>query len=173
MGIDPVTASLIAGGTSLLAAKSDADSRSDATDAAMQQRKASQDFIQKQIDQARADIFKLYPSAQESQQKGLQAGLSLYQQALPQMLNTFQQGNMGAQNALLAGLPQMNNAILGNKVDYSGLQPVQLQQPQAPNVPQMDLAPISGLQLGQQPQQPQIDPAMLAQLQAMYGGQNA
>jgi hypothetical protein len=36
-----------------------------------------------------------------------------------------QQGNVGAQQALLSGLPQMNNAILGRQVDYNAMQPQQ------------------------------------------------
>lgn len=139
MGIETA---LIAGAAgSIYAASKDAESRSEATDAAMKQKEDSKAFIQKQIDQTRADIFKLFPQAQESRQKGLNAGLSLYGQAVPQMMNTFQQGNVGAQQALLAGLPQMNNAILGNQVSYAGLQPVQLQQPTL-NIPQAGLSPI-------------------------------
>jgi len=58
------------------------------------------------------------------------------------MQNTFQQGNVQAQQALLAGLPQMQNAIMGRAVDTRGLQPVQLQQPQGLMLPNSQLPPM-------------------------------
>ena len=161
MGIETA---LIAGAVgSVGAAYMDSKSRSDATDSAMEQRKASQDFIQKQIDQARADIFKLFPEGQKARTQGLQAGLSLYQQSLPAMMNAFQGGNVAAQKQLLAGLPQMQNAILGNPVDYSGLQAVQLNQPAPLQMPNYQPPSIQGLTMNNQA--PQIDPQTLAMLQ--------
>jgi hypothetical protein len=172
MAVSTGTALLFGAGASLLGAKADADSRSDATDAAMQQKRESQAFIQKQIDQARADIFKLYPSAQESRQKGLQAGLDLYSQAYPAMMNLFQQGNVGAQNALIKGLPMANNALLGQMPDYSKLQATQLQQPQGLQMPNPQMTSIGSLGLNQpaQQQQPQLSPEQLAQIQQLVGG---
>jgi len=172
--MDPVTIGLIAAGTAgtVYAPHEDASFSSDATDAAMKQKADSQAFIQKQIDQARSDIFKLFPSAQDSRQKGLQAGLDLYKQALPQMLNTYQQGNVGAQKILSAGLPQMNNALLGNKVDYSAFQPTTLQQPTAPTMPNAQAQPISGLGLNTS-QQPQMDPNIVQLLQQAAQGMGA
>lgn len=87
------------------------------------QRKASEEYIRKQTAQARSDIFKLFPAAQDSRQKGIQANMDFAGQALPLQMNTFQQGNNLAQQTMAQGLPQYQNAILGN--------PVQAPQPQS------------------------------------------
>ena len=42
---------------------------------------------------------------------------------MPQQARLVQEGNIAAQNTLLAGLPQQNAAILGQKLDLSGLAP--------------------------------------------------
>ena len=44
-------------------------------------------------------------------------------------MQAFQQGNVGAQQAILSGLPQIQNAILGGNVDLSGLQTFHPQLP--------------------------------------------
>lgn len=143
------TAALIAGAaTTAGAAVLDRKSQKDSVKSLEAQKAASQAFIEKQVAQARADIFKLFPAAQESRNQGLQAGLALYKQAYPAMMNTFQQGNVQAQNVLTQGLPQIQNAILGNPVNLQGIQPVQLQQPQGLQLPQTQMKPISELGLG-------------------------
>jgi len=146
MGIETalIAGAVASGGAAYL----DRKSQKDAVKSAQRQKEASQAFIEKQIAQARSDIFKLFPSAQESRKQGLQAGLDLYKQAYPAMMNTFQQGNVGAQQALITGLPQIQNAILGNQVDLSGLKPVSLQQPQGLALPQALPQSINELGLG-------------------------
>jgi hypothetical protein len=79
--------------------------------------------------QARGDLFNLFPAAQENAQRGYQGALDVFKQALPQQANTFQSGNVAAQNQLLSGMPQFQNAILGAPVDYSQFQATQLEQP--------------------------------------------
>ena len=79
--------------------------------------------------QARGDLFKLFPAAQQNTQQGYQGALDVFNQALPQQANAFQAGNVAAQNQLLAGMPQYQNAILGAPVDYSQFQATQLEQP--------------------------------------------
>jgi hypothetical protein len=78
---------------------------------------------------AREDLFKLFPAAQQNTQQGYQGALDVFKQALPQQAGVFQAGNVAAQNQLLAGMPQFQNAILGAPVDYSQFQATQLQQP--------------------------------------------
>jgi hypothetical protein len=87
------------------------------------------ELIRQQTEKAREDIFQLFPMSQQNLQQGYQGALDVFGQALPAQTQTFQGGNVAAQQALLSGLPQMQNAILGNPVDYSQFQPVQLQQP--------------------------------------------
>jgi hypothetical protein len=115
---------------------------------AEEQKAASQAFIEKSIAQARSDIFKLFPKAQDARTQGLQAGIDLYKQAYPAMMNSFQQGNVGAQNMLLQGLPQANNALVGKPVDLSGLQAQTLQQPQGLTIPQYQPQTLTDLGLG-------------------------
>lgn len=79
--------------------------------------------------QARQDLFNLFPAAEQRAQQGFQGALDVFGQALPAQAQVFQQGNVAAQQQLLSGLPQFQNAILGGNVDFSQLQPTQLQQP--------------------------------------------
>jgi len=82
---------------------------------------------QQSTEQARNDLFKLYPAAQQNLQQGFQGALDVFGQSLPAQTQVFQQGNVGAQQQLLAGLPQIQNALLGGAIDYSQFQPVSLQ----------------------------------------------
>ena len=50
---------------------------------AERQRAESQAFIEKNIKQARGDLFKLFPQAQGSRRAGAQAGLDLMAQSIP------------------------------------------------------------------------------------------
>lgn len=97
----------------------------DASRAQIEEAEKSKQFIKEGIDRARGDVGKFGEGARESQAQGFQDALNIFSQTLPQQAGLFQQGNVGAQQALLAGLPQMNNAILGRQVDYSAMQPQQ------------------------------------------------
>lgn len=96
-----------------------------AKDAAKQQTRAleqAQDYTREATQQARGDIMDLFPQAQAASNAGYQQALNMFGQAAPQQMQMAQQGNQNAQATLLAGLPQMNNALLGMPVDYSALQ---------------------------------------------------
>lgn len=80
-------------------------------------------FIKEMGAQARGDVLQLAPATQETRRLGFQGALDVLGQTIPQQLAAFQAGSMGAQQALLAGLPQQQAAILGTPVDLSGLQP--------------------------------------------------
>tara|TARA_R110000851_G_scaffold116818_1_gene243242 strand:+ start:445 stop:1035 length:591 start_codon:yes stop_codon:yes gene_type:complete len=85
--------------------------------------------LQEATGQARQDLFQLFPASQQNMQQGFQGALNVFNQALPQQAQTFQNGNVAAQNQLLAGMPQFQNAILGGPVDNSQFQATRLQQP--------------------------------------------
>ena len=87
------------------------------------QNEQAKELIAEQAGIARGDIMNLYPAADASRNMGFQAALDIMGQAAPQQFGAFQQGNVGAQQALLSGLPQMQNAIMGIPTDLSGLQP--------------------------------------------------
>lgn len=84
---------------------------------------------QKAVAQAREDLFKLFPASQQNANIGTQAALDVFGQGVGAQTDVFTQGNVGAQQQLLAGLPIAQNAILGGNIDTSSLQPFQIQQP--------------------------------------------
>jgi len=88
--------------------------------------KKSRAFIEKQAQLARKDVLDLFPAAAENKQTGFQSALDILSQSVPEQIGAFQGGNVAAQNALLSGLPQIQNAILGSPIDLSGLQSQQL-----------------------------------------------
>ena len=90
--------------------------------------RASQEGIERGLaaqkaatEKATGQLMSLFPAAQQNAQMGFQRQLDILGQALPQQIGAGIQGNVGAQNALLAGLPQQQ--------DYSALKPFQMQQP--------------------------------------------
>jgi hypothetical protein len=141
-----ITAGTIAG---LGSAAIDRRENRKAVKQAEQQRQASLEFIEKQMKQSRGDLFKLFPASQESMRQGIGASMDVYRQSVPYQAQAFQEGNIAAQNQIIGGLPQMNNAILGGPVDYSQFQPTRLQgiggmtMPQAPQ-----FAPIQDIPQG-------------------------
>ena len=122
-------------------------------------------FIKQQGRQSRGDSIALGQAGFENRNLGNQAALDVLAQTIPQQFDAFSQGNTGAQSTLLAGLPQINNAILGLPVDMSGLQPQRINydtgfaNQQLPNFVNPDLQ-------AQQPQQPYFD---ISQLLAGFG----
>jgi len=99
-------------------------------DAAKSQQRSSDAAIaaqQQAAEEAKRDINRLFPQAQASATQGFQGAVDLFGQSTPAQMDAFQQGNVGAQQAILAGLPQIQNAILGGNVDLSGLQPFRVQ----------------------------------------------
>jgi hypothetical protein len=77
--------------------------------------------------QARRDVSMLFPAAQDNYLAGQQAALNIFGEAAPRQADAFLQGNMGAQQQISRGLPQMQNALMGMPVDYSAFQPQQIQ----------------------------------------------
>lgn len=123
------------------------------------------DAASQATEQARSDAIPLFQDAQQNALQGFEAALGLQGQVSPAQINAFQQGNQNAQNTLLAGMPQFQNAILGNQVDLSGLQqsPINIDQsifnqqvpdftsiqeslnPQQPTTPQPQQTPFAGI----------------------------
>jgi len=79
--------------------------------------------------EAREAAIPLFGQARQDLQQGFQGALDVFGQSLPAQVQAFQGGNVGAQEQLLSGLPQFQNAILGGQVDFSQLQPTQVQTP--------------------------------------------
>jgi len=77
--------------------------------------------------EAREAAIPLFGQARQDLQQGFQGALDVFGQSLPAQVQAFQGGNVGAQEQLLAGLPLFQNAILGGQLDFSQLQPTQVQ----------------------------------------------
>ena len=86
----------------------------------------TQEFIEESRDQARSDVFALQPYSDQAFQRGYQSSADMYGDSIEQQLRLLGDGNYAAQQQLLAGMPQYQNAILGNPIDNSALQPVRL-----------------------------------------------
>jgi hypothetical protein len=83
----------------------------------------SEEFIRQAAEQSRTDASALFPAAESNANLGFQAALDTIGQYAPQQVGAFQQGNIGAQQTLGQGSQQYENAILGNPVDRSFMQP--------------------------------------------------
>lgn len=123
------------------------------------------EFIKTQGAQAEASAKELFGRAQDTRRQGAQGALDVLQQTIPQQAQLLQQGNVGAQQAQLVGLPQVLAALQGGEINLDALQPQTISfnpgftQQQLPAAP----APLSTAQ----PQQPGgIPPELLAILQA-------
>ena len=139
MAIATSTALLLGGGAAVGAAALDRKSATESVKSAQRQRDESQAFIEKNINQARGDLFRLFPQAQESRRLGAQAGLDLIAQTVPQQLGAFQQGNIGAQDITAAGFRQQLNAVLGQPIQ-TDFQPVRIDTDfQVPDLPPAQL----------------------------------
>ena len=93
-----------------------------------EQRRQAQQYIDSAVKQGRGDLFRGYRQAQQNRRIGLEAGIGLINETLPQQMDMYRQGNMAAQNQLIQGLPAQNAAILGQPYDYNP-QAVGLQAP--------------------------------------------
>jgi len=89
--------------------------------------KRSREFIERQSNLARRDAKRLFSQGERKRGRGFQDALNILSRSVPESIGAFQEGNVGAQETLLAGLQQQQNAILGAPVDLSGLQPQQVQ----------------------------------------------
>ena len=119
----------VLGGASILGGLSQ---RSSASSAQRSQERAlaeGREISAQATEQARGDVNRLFAEAQEQQAAGFQQAQQLFGQTIPQQADVFQAGNVAAQQQLLSGLPQFQQAILGGPIDFSALQPTQLQQP--------------------------------------------
>lgn len=94
-----------------------------AQQAQIQANEAAQKFIEEQAALARTDVSRAFPRAREDLIRGQQGAADVIGSIFPEQVSAFQQGNLGAQAALLGGQQQMQNAILGLPVDMSGFQP--------------------------------------------------
>lgn len=114
-----IAASAVIGG--VVSNKASKDANKATTEAAA----TATEYNQQAVDQARADLQSLYPAAQANITQGYQSAADVFGNAIPAQVDAFTQGNQAAQQAILSGMPQYQNAILGNAIDYSQMTPQQ------------------------------------------------
>ena len=130
-----------------------------------------QDIIQENVAEARRVSRELIPRAQQTQRLGAQSALDILGPGFAQQLGAFQQGNILGQQTTAGALPQIQAAILGQPVDFSGLQPQQVQTDTGflQNV-QLPQFPRQQAQQQQQQQAPQLGSNLSTQLQDLLRG---
>jgi hypothetical protein len=80
-------------------------------------------------DAARNDVNRLFGTADEQQQQGFTNAQDFLSGSIGRQIEPFQRGNMQAQEQVQRGLPQIQNAIMGNPVDTSGFMARPIGQP--------------------------------------------
>lgn len=93
---------------------------------AVKELQKGRDAVSRLTEESRGLLPDLFGQAQDSRRSGLQGALDVFGESIPLQAQTAQGGNVAAQETLLAGLPQIQNAILGRPTDLSGLQPTRL-----------------------------------------------
>lgn len=93
-----------------------------AVSAQKEQNAANLAYSERMAEQARNDATALQPGADRARNAGYQAALEALGGGMRQQIDTTARGNYRAQQQLLAGLPQIQNAILGIPVNTSAMQ---------------------------------------------------
>ena len=76
--------------------------------------------------QAQDQAKSLYGAADQNRNITLEQILGLLGGTIPQQLSARQQGNVGAQQQLIGGLPMVQAAIMGQPVNMGALQPTRI-----------------------------------------------
>lgn len=97
----------------------------DAAEAGAEGQAAAARIIAEQADEARRMIFQLVPIGEQNLQTGAQAALNVLGQSIGPQAQMARGGNIAAQQTLIGGMPQFENAIMGRDIDYSQFQPYQ------------------------------------------------
>jgi len=84
--------------------------------------------------QARGEVNRLFGESNVSRDRGFTQAQDFLGGAIGNQIQPFQQGNMMAQEQVARGLPQIQNAIMGNPIDLSGFNARQIGQPSDFNI---------------------------------------
>ena len=84
-------------------------------------------------DSARTDINRLFGDSASARERGFGNALDFISGAPSQQIAPFQAGNMLAQQQVSRGLPQIQNALMGNPIDLSGFQSRSIGTPESYN----------------------------------------
>lgn len=159
-----ITSAVVVAGGAIAGAVIKSKASKDAAKASARGQQAALAASQQGATSAIGDINRLFGTAAEARQGGFTQALDFLSGAPAQQIAPFQQGNVLAQEQLARGLPQFQQAILGQPTDLSGFQARQIGQPSDfnINIPTTD-------QLG--PIQPPPGSGQPVQGQTIGGGQ--
>lgn len=87
---------------------------------------ADRALFQKNTDTGIRKTEALMNAGDENRNMSFQQALSLLGGSLPAQLDVQQQGNVGAQQQLIQGLPMIQAALMGNPVNLASLQPTRI-----------------------------------------------
>ena len=121
----PTAAAAVAGG-SLISGIMGRNAAKGAAKTQANEARRAQDMLRQATAPAKADALPLFDDAMAQSQGGYQDAINLLSGSLAPQMGMTQGGNVAAQQTLLAGMPQFQNAILGAPVDYSAFQPSQI-----------------------------------------------
>lgn len=145
--------------------------------ATLEDNRRRQNFIRNLLGQGIKRTTRLFNQAGQPRREGFQGALDVIGAGVPEQLGLFQAGNVAAQDVFSRGLPQFQNAILGQQVDFGQFQPRQLEADtsflQNLDVPRFrrppEEAPVGSLdQIGGSAQEPGLRPELL-NLLAQFG----
>lgn len=136
-----ITGAVVAVGTAAYSANRQKAAASKAGRRQRESLEQSQATIEAAADRAREDALPRFEQAREDVLMGFQGALDVFGQTIPQQAMAFQAGNVGAQQQLIAGLPQIQAAILGQPVDFSALQPTEITMTEESFAPFRQLLP--------------------------------
>lgn len=106
------TSAVVGGYMAYKGAKDSAEAGADASKAAAQ-------LIKEEGDHARELIFQMIPIGERNLVLGGQKALDILGESMGSEIEMRRGGNIAAQRTILAGLPQIHNALLGRDIDYS------------------------------------------------------
>lgn len=112
-------------GTAVVGGAMSAKGAQDAADAGAAGQENAAAIIREAAKEAKKTIFDMAPIAEQNYQMGTQAGLNVLGQSIAPQSQLARGGNIAAQQQLIAGLGQQQNALLGRPVDMSQLQTYQ------------------------------------------------
>ena len=143
---------VVAAGAALYGAYSDSKRADQGIDAQEDQNNANRAFIKEQAQKTRDDAIPLYQGSRDALYNSTQSAVNTLGASAGSQMDAVQQGSQYGQEALLSGMGQFQNAILGMPVDNNALKartvtPGNLEwmtNPQLPERPMPDLAQALG-----------------------------
>ena len=117
-----IGSAVIGAGASAYGAKKDRDASAD-------NQSQSQSYLSASSQRAREDAGEMFGHARAARTAGFDTSRDIFQQFVPQQVEAFQQGNYQAQGTVGGTAQQQMNAIMGQPMDFSFLQPQQAYQP--------------------------------------------